>query len=112
MRTLLVVTVAVAAVAAFAIPALAATRSVKVGDNYYVRDGRAPTVTINRGDTIVWRFVGRSPHTVTARKGPERISSPARTSGTYKRTLREAATYTIYCRIHGAKDQSMRLVVK
>jgi plastocyanin len=34
------------------------------------------------------------------------------TSGTYKRTLRKAARYTVYCRIHGAKDQSMRLVVK
>lgn len=102
-----------AAIAALAIPALAATRSVKVGDNYYVRDGRVPPrVTINHGDTVIWRFLGRSPHTVTAIRGPQLISSPARTSGVYKRRLTKRYTYTIYCRIHGKTDQRMTLVVK
>jgi plastocyanin len=111
---LLASTAALAAIAALAIPALAATRSVKVGDNYYVRDGSVPPrITINRGDTVVWRFLGRSPHTVTAvRGGPQTISSPARTTGVYKRRLTRRYTYTIYCRIHGRRDQSMRLIVK
>ena len=34
---------------ASAAPALAATKRVKVGDNYFVRDGGVPTVTVNKG---------------------------------------------------------------
>ena len=109
---MLVCAVALAAVAAFAVPALAATRSVKVDDNYYVRDRGVPTVTARRNDTVVWRFVGRSAHTVTVRSGPARFSSPVRTSGRYRKRLTRAGTYRIYCRIHGARDQSMVLRVR
>jgi plastocyanin len=41
-----------------------------------------------------------------------KFHSSARTSGTFKRKLTRAGTYRIYCTIHGAADQSMRLVVK
>lgn len=112
MRELLACIVCLAAGAAVAVPAVAATRSVKVGDNYYVRDGVKPTVNVKRNDVVVWRFVGRSAHTVTVKKGPQRFSSPARTSGSFKRRLTKAGTYQIYCQIHGAADQSMVLRVR
>jgi plastocyanin len=41
-----------------------------------------------------------------------KFRSSAKTSGTYKRKMTRAGTYRIYCTIHGAGDQSMRLVVK
>jgi plastocyanin len=41
-----------------------------------------------------------------------KFRSSAKSSGTYKRKLTRAGTYRIYCSIHGAADQSMKLVVK
>ena len=46
MRKLIVLVIAAAAVTALAATAFAATRSVKVGDNYYVRSSGVPTVTV------------------------------------------------------------------
>ncbi|MDX6708963.1 MAG: hypothetical protein QOK16_2353 [Solirubrobacteraceae bacterium] len=112
MRKLPACIVGLVVAAAFAVPALAATRSVKVGDNYYVRDRVKPIVTVKRNDIVIWRFVGRSAHTVTVRTGPQKFSSPARTSGSFQRKLTKAGTYQIYCQIHGARDQSMVLRVR
>jgi plastocyanin len=112
MRKALACTLALAAITAFIVPAMAATRSVKVSDNYYVRDGGVPTVTVKQGDTVRWRFVGRSAHTVTVKRGPEKFGSKPGTSGVYRKTLTKVGEYLIYCRIHGAKDQSMVLQVK
>jgi plastocyanin len=112
MRKLSLLAAAAAAVAVFAVPALAATKSVKVGDNYFVRAKGVPTVTVKRGDTVRWTFQGRSPHDVAVRSGPVRFKSPVKTSGTYSRKLTKAGTYRIYCQIHGAADQSMVLKVR
>jgi hypothetical protein len=51
MRKPLIFTACLAAVAG-SVPALVATRSVKVDGNYYVRDGGVPTVTVRRNDTV------------------------------------------------------------
>ena len=92
----------------------AATRTVRVGDVYFVRRGaRNPAVTVRRGDTVRWRWVGELPHTVTVRRGPERFSSgrPQR-SGTYSRRMRRRGTYRLFCEVHGADRQSMTLRVR
>jgi plastocyanin len=112
MRKALVLSAALTAVAAFAVPTLAATKSIKVGDNYYVRDGGAPTVTVKRNDTVRWKFVGRNAHTVTVKSGPAKFTSRAMRSGTFSRRLTKSGSYRIFCRIHGAGDHSMRLRVK
>lgn len=110
---LFILPVAVAAVlAAVAIPAVAATRTITVGDNFFVRDGGVPTVTVKRGDRVRWRWTGDSPHNVVVTKGPARFSSPVKTKGTYARTLTKRGTYTIVCTIHGPSDQSMKLRVR
>ena len=49
MRKLLVAMLIAAASAVLATQALAATRSVKIGDDYFVRKGSAPTVTVKKG---------------------------------------------------------------
>lgn len=95
-----------------AIPALAATRTVKVGDNWFVRSSGVPTVTVKRGDTVRWRWVGNAPHNVTVRSGPVRFRSKTRSSGTFSRRVTRRGTYRIYCTVHGASDQSMVLKVR
>ena len=112
MRKLSVLLLVTAVVAALAASALAATASVRVGDNYYVRSRGVPTVTVSRNTTVVWRFRGEQPHNVTVSRGPAKFRSKTKTSGTYLRKVTRAGTYTIYCSIHGASDQKMKLVVR
>jgi plastocyanin len=111
LRKLLVPALAGAMLAILATQAFAA-RSIKVGDNYFVRASGVPTVTVSKGTTVSWRFAGDNLHNVVVRSGPVKFRSPAKSSGTYRRKVTRAGTYRIYCSIHGARDQSMRLVVK
>jgi len=90
--------------------AFGATRSVSIGDDWFVRDGRASTVTVNRGDKVRWRWTGRNPHNVQVRRGPARFQSDTMRSGTFSRTLRRRGTYRIVCSIH-QPDMRMTLVV-
>jgi plastocyanin len=112
MRKLFLVVLALSALAALAGTALAATKSVKVGDNYYVRASGVPKVTVSKGTTVRWRFAGDNPHSVTVSRGPVKFNSGVRSSGSYRKKMRRRGTYTIYCTIHGASDQKMKLVVK
>ena len=111
MRKLIVIAIAACALAAFAATAFAATKKIKVGDDYYVRSSGVPRVTVSKGTTVKWRFVGDSPHTVTVSKGPAKFNSGIRTGGSFSKTLRKRGTYRIYCTIHG-REQRMTLVVK
>lgn len=95
-----------------ATPALAATKSITVGDDYFVRSSGVPKVTVTKGTTVIWRFKGDNPHDVSVSSGPVKFNSPPKVSGTYRRKMKRRGTYKIYCSIHGASDQSMRLVVK
>ncbi|MDP1848798.1 MAG: hypothetical protein Q8K79_13470 [Solirubrobacteraceae bacterium] len=98
--------------AALAIPALAATRTVKVGDNYFVRSSGVPTVTVKKNDTVRWAFTGDRPHNVKVKSGPVKFTSPDKTSGVFRRKMTRAGTYVLYCTIHGQSDQSMKLRVR
>jgi plastocyanin len=112
MRKLVVASLATTLLVALAASALAATRAVRVGDNFFVRERGVPTVTVRRGDTVSWRFAGRSSHNVVATRGPQRFSSPVRSSGTFRRRMTRRGTYTIVCTIHGERDQRMVLRVR
>jgi len=112
MRKLILVALAACTLAVLAATAMAATKSVKVGDNYYVRSRGVPKVTVTKGTTVRWRFATSTGHTVTVLRGPARFNSGLRTSGSYRKKMRKRGTYTIYCTIHGARDQKMKLVVK
>lgn len=112
MRKSISAVVAVAAFATLAAPAsTAVTRTVKVGDNYFVRDGGAPTVSVKRNTRVKWLWVGDKPHNVKVRRGPVRFSSRTMTSGSYSKAMTRTGTYKIYCSVHGASEQAMTLKV-
>ena len=110
MRKLLAGSLIAAATALLAVPALAATRSVKVGDNYYVRKGSVPTVTVKKGTTVTWRWAGKEMHNVSVTKGPVKFRSSFKSSGTYSKRVTRTGTYTIVCTIH-QPDMAMKLRV-
>ena len=111
MRKLIVTALVLGCLGTLASVAMAA-RSVKVGDDYYVRAKGVPTVTVTKGTTVNWRFRGSNPHSVTVSKGPVKFDSGVRTRGTYSRKMRKRGAYRIYCTVHGASEQRMKLVVK
>ena len=98
--------------AALAIPALAATRSVRIGDNYFVRSHGVPTVIVRRGTVVRWAWKGRSIHNVTVVRGPVKFRSPTKRHGVFSVRVSRLGTYKIICTIHGASDQSMVLKVR
>ena len=112
MKKLIALALAVGCLGILASVAMAATRSVKVGDNYYVRASGVPKVTVKKGTKVKWHFGTGTAHTVTVKSGPAKFNSGVRTSGNYTKKLTKRGTYTIYCKIHGARDQKMKLVVK
>jgi plastocyanin len=100
-----------AAVAALAVPALAAqhSRTIPVGDFFFVKDSNhTPTVHVAKGTLVKWHFVGVETHNVTVESGPAKFHSRDKDHGFYKHTVMKKGTYLIECTIHGFK---MRLVV-
>ena len=110
MRKLLVATLVAAASAVLASQAPAAGRAITIGDDFYVRKGSPPTVSVARGTRVTWRWTGRDMHNVAVTKGPVRFNSSIKETGSYSRTVRRAGTYTIVCTIH-QPDMSMKLRV-
>ena len=110
MRKLLVASLIAAVPAVLATQALAASRSVKVGDNFFVRKGSVPTVTVKKGSTVTWRWAGRELHNVAVAKGPAKFRSSYKSSGSYSKRLTRTGTYTIVCSIH-QPDMKMKLRV-
>jgi len=112
MRKLLVLLVVAAAAASMAVPALAATKTVNVGDIWFISKAKNhKTVTAKVGDTVKWKWVGKFPHNVTVTSGPVKFKSKTQQKGTFSRKITKAGTYKIICTIHGAKAQSMTLKV-
>jgi plastocyanin len=107
---LLAIAGVVALAAAFAVPAMAVhSRTVKVGDFFFVKDSNhTPTVHVAKGTLVKWKFVGSTDHNVTVESGPAKFHSKDMSSGIYKKKVSRAGTYLIECTIHGFK---MRLVV-
>jgi plastocyanin len=98
--------------AAFAVPALAAkvhSRTVKVGDFFFVKDSNhTPTVHVAKNTVVRWKFVGDSDHNVTVDSGPVKFHSHDMDSGVFSKKLRKQGTYSIECTLHGFK---MKLIV-
>jgi plastocyanin len=93
-----------------AAPALAA--SITVGDNYFVRDGGVPVVRVDKGEKVKWVWRGKSVHNVKVTKGPAKFGSPSQKSGSFTKRVKKKGTYTLICTVHGASDQSMKLIVR
>jgi plastocyanin len=108
MRKPLIALIVVGLAGTLSSQALGATRSVKLGDDWFVRDGRPTTVTVSRGDSVRWRWTGSRQHNVVAQRGPARFQSALKRSGTYSKKMRRRGTYRIVCSIH---QPSMRMTL-
>ncbi|CAA9532584.1 MAG: hypothetical protein AVDCRST_MAG85-3817 [uncultured Solirubrobacteraceae bacterium] len=95
----LIVLAALVALAIAAIPAFAATKTVKVDDNVF----SPKALTMKKGDKIKFVWVGDAPHNV---KGAG-INIGTRTSGTKTVTIRKAGTFV--CTIHPGMTGKIRL---
>ena len=83
---------AAGAVAAAAAPALAANKNVLAKDDFF----QAKTVTIKKGDSVTWKFVGDNPHNVVG-KG---FKSAIKDSGTFKKVFKTRGSFNYRCTIH------------
>jgi plastocyanin len=109
-KLILLSAAALLAVAAVAVPALAATRSVKVGDDYFVSKGSKPTVSVKAGTTVKWVWAGKAPHDVVVTSGPQKFrSGNAQVKGSYSKKVTKKGTYKIVCTIH---QPSMAMTLK
>ena len=63
------------------------------------------TITVNVGDTIVWKNVGQRPHTVDADDGSF-DSGTLQPGQEFSFTFSKAGTFPYYCEFHGAKGGS------
>jgi plastocyanin len=91
--------VVVTAVGAAAVPALAATKTVRVDDNVF----SPKSVTVSKGAKLTFRWVGDAPHNV---KGAG-INIGNRTSGS--RTVRAKRSGTLVCTIHPGMTLKLRV---
>jgi plastocyanin len=104
-----------AGVAAAALPAVASephaeaakTKRVTVGDLFFKKS----TITIKRGATVSWHWVGVAPHNVTVTRGPSKFHSKTMTSGTYSKKLRKRGTYRYICTVHPTQMKG-KIIVK
>ena len=94
-----------------AAPAGAATKNVRVDDDYFVRTGNPPTVSVTKGTTVKWNWRGRRQHNVAVTRGPVLFRSALKRTGSYSRTMKRVGTYRIICSIH-QPDMAMTLKVK
>lgn len=101
MKKLLVLAVAIAAI--LAIPAMASTTSVTVGDNYYVHKTGSHKVTIKKNGTVKWVWHGKKKHNVFQIAGPGHFHSPTHTTGTFSHKFTKKGTYTFICSFHNMK---------
>jgi plastocyanin len=109
MRRLLILAAVPALTAAIAIPALAATKSVEVDDNYFVRDSGTPTVTVKKNTSVRWKWEGKNPHNVTVTSGPVKFHSSTKTSGTFTKKVTRTGTYRIICTIHDGMKMTLKV---
>ena len=109
MKKLVVSFIAVATTAAvLAVPALAGTSSIKIGDDYFVRKGGA-TVTVKKNTTVRWVWTGRNPHDVVGSGAASFRSGSAKKSGTYSRKMTKAGTYKIFCTVHSGMKMTLKV---
>ena len=111
MRKLIVLAVTALLAGALAASALAATKTVRVGDNWFVKPGKPRTVSVSKGTNVLWQWVGEDDHNVTVTKGPVKFSSPTQEGGSFRKKLTRAGTYKLVCTVHGG-NQRMTLRVR
>jgi hypothetical protein len=57
-------------------------------------------ITLQRGATFRWRFLGRARHDVTLASGPFGFASQSRASGSFSFRFTRPGTYRLFCSLH------------
>jgi plastocyanin len=109
MRKLIALGATAATAAALAVPALAATKTVKVGDDYFVKKGARPTVAVSKNDTVKWVWKGKVVHNVYVTKGPQKFHSKTIAKGSYSRKMTKRGSYLIVCTIHSGMEMNLKV---
>jgi plastocyanin len=94
-----------------AAPAAAATKNVRVDDDFFVRSGSPPTVTVTKGTIVKFNWRGSRRHNVATQRGPANLECGLKRSGKCERRARRVGTYKLICSIH-APDMAMTLKVR
>lgn len=95
----LVATVATLCALAIAGEALSAS-SVTVADNVF----KPRSLSVKKGTTVTWKWVGRASHNVVSTGGPTRLRSKTQKSGSYSAKLSKAGTVRYVCTIHSGQS--------
>jgi len=107
MRTVLIALVLTLSLTVAA-PAFAKPRSIKIGDNYFVRSSGVPTVKVKHGKVVKWNWTGRHEHNVVA-SGPASFHSALKSSGSFSKKVTKKGTYTIICQIHSGMRMKLKV---
>lgn len=92
-----------------AVSALAATTKVKVGDNFFVKQGGG-TVTVKKGTKVTWTFTGKAAHIVTGTGAAKFINSGSpKSKGTYSVIAKKTGTFKIICTIHSGQRMTLKV---
>jgi plastocyanin len=105
MRRCLALLAALAVLGAIAASAFAATAHVSLKDDFFTRT----SVTIRKGSSVTWTWLGRRRHNVTAVSGPASFHSRTLRHGTYTRRFTRRGTYSITCTLHPGMDMRLRV---
>jgi plastocyanin len=108
MKRLIALLIAVVAVAAaIAVPAFAATKTVKVGPQ---RQFGPKSLSIRSGDTVRFQWTGKLPHNIIITKGPKKGTiSGVRTKGVVSKKFNTKGTYTLVCQIHAGMTLKLKV---
>ena len=112
MKKLSALLAAVVAAAAFAVPAATAgTKTIKIGDDYFIRKGSTPTIKVSSGTVLKWVWRGKVAHNVYQLSGPAgtHFHTSSRVKGTYSRRFKKRGTYTIVCLIHPGMEMKIKV---
>jgi plastocyanin len=60
-------------------------------------------ISLRRGTTFTWRFLGGFQHDVTVVSGPEGFSAPWTQTGTFRHRFTKPGTYRLFCSLHPAR---------
>jgi plastocyanin len=87
----------------------AGARTIRIGDDWFGREGDPPKIRVDKGTRVKWKWVGRDDHNVVVQRGPRSFQSPLKDSGTYRKKMRKRGTYKLICSIH---QPDMRMTLK